>query len=214
MSKKKGKGKSKGFKFYGDYYTGYDKKSKGKKGKKSPYKAPKLKDVKPTLSGKDGKRNRKLVQKPVEVPKELLKSRVRCNHADGIMSVADFKAMSPQAVAYTKVLDQMVAQFGEHVHICRRCLDGVVDSTEITADGLMRALVYAYAACNTAVSGLKMKEDEVKSINKLKKIIDDFAPVLEILRKMEEARENGDGDGAPSGGAGLNKNPSQLLLRN
>ena len=91
------------------FYTSKDIKKKNKKGKKiKGYEAPKLKSVKPTLDKSDAKKNKKILLAPVEIPKEFIKNRAKCNHAGQVISVAEFKAMTPTYAAYTPMLDTIV----------------------------------------------------------------------------------------------------------
>lgn len=174
--------KNKGF--YTDYYVGGGK----KKGKKNKKKGDNFRThgIKPTLSGKEGKKNARMIRNPVDVPKEFSKSRNRCNHADGIISVDEFRSMSMAAMAYTPMLETIMNVYGpEHVHICSRCYDVLVDKTEISAAGAMEALAVLYASVNTAVANVRLKDDEIKELNKLKDVVVNFQPVVEILARIE-----------------------------
>ena len=53
-----------------------DTKKKGKKGRRSAYKAPKTRDIKETLSKKEAKANKKVVVSPVDIPKEIGRAHV------------------------------------------------------------------------------------------------------------------------------------------
>lgn len=185
MGKKKNK---KAKKYYGYDLSNSSKKKSGKKSKGSKtvgYKPPKLKNLKPTLDKKEAKENRKIVMSPVDVPKAFVKNRQKCNHADGRMSVAEFKNMTPSWAAYTPALEGLIKKYGEDkVSICRQCYDALVVREAVTTSSVNDALMTLYAACNVAVSNHRMKDDEVKEIAKLKKIVDDFRPVLETMDKI------------------------------
>ena len=181
MSKKKNK-KSK----YFSEYTLSGKKGKGNK-KDLKKATKKLKTVQPTLSKKDGKAMKKFVTRPVKVEKEFLKQRGKCNHADGVMSVQEFLDMSPTASAYTPMLNRLIDVFGEeHVHICARCFEAVVDRDEISTTSVNEALAVLYAACGVVTANVRMKDDEVKDVNKLKGLLEEFAPVVEFMGELEE----------------------------
>lgn len=187
-------------------YFKSSKKKSGKKSKKSDgwkkngkyYDKPKLKSVRPTLDKKEVKKNKKTVLNPVEVPKDFRKNRLKCNHAGRIMSVSEYRNMTPTYAAYTPALERMVQLYGEeNCCICRDCYDVLVKRREVTKDAVNDALTTLYAACNVAVANKRLKDDEVKEIAKLKGIIDDFRPVLDIIDQVEDipAQED-DGDGA------------------
>ena len=196
MSKKKKKNK--------DYY-GYLKGKKGKSNKKSMKKASrKFKTLQPTLSKKDGKANRKLICKPVKIDKDFLKSRAKCNHADGTLDIQEFKAMSPTATAYTPMVETLIEVFGEeHVQICARCFEAMVDRDQVTTDTVTEALAVLYAACGIVVANVRMKNDEVKEINKLKETLADFQPVLEFMAELEK---KGSRNASASDDSDLNSN--------
>ncbi|MCM1230232.1 MAG: hypothetical protein NC489_08865 [Ruminococcus flavefaciens] len=201
MGKKSRKAKQK--KYYGyDLSNRSSKKDKKKKGSKTVgYKAPKLGNMKPTLDKKEAKTNRKIVTSPVDVPKEFLKNRLKCNHAGAQMSVADFKTMTPSWSAYTPATERMVTKFGaDKVCICKQCYDVLVARECIDTDKVNEALTVLYAACNVAIGNKRMKDDEVKKIAKLKEVIADFQPVIDTLERIAEdereyAKNNGTGNG-------------------
>ena len=192
MSKKKKK-----YKYFDNKKK--DKKSKGKKGRRSAYKAPKTRDIKETLSKKEAKANKKVVVSPVDVPKDFKKNRQRCNHAGASISVAAYQEMTPAYAAYTPALDRVREMYGdENVSVCKSCFDVVVKQGCIDPDHVYDCLTYLYAAINVALANQKLKGDEIKDIAKLKDIIFDFAPVLDILNKLQPAEA---GDQSPSGGS-------------
>lgn len=160
---------------------------KNKKNKRSAYDKPKFKTVKPTLSKKEAKSNKKTVLSPVEVPKEFRKNRLKCNHAARIISVEEYRNMTPTYAAYTPALERVVELFGEeNVGICKDCYDVVVNRNCVTSKDVNDAAVTLYAACNVVIANRRMKDDEVKEISKLKDVLENFMPVLELMRKIEE----------------------------
>ncbi|WP_300944082.1 hypothetical protein [uncultured Duncaniella sp.] len=172
MSKKK-KGKKSKKSYYHEYQFGGKKDSKksGKKkgSKKSYYAEPKLKSVKPTLSKKDAKKNRKMLLAPVEIPEAFIKSRKSCNHVGDVLTVAEFKGMTPTYAAFTPMLDTMVGVFGEeNVAVCAQCYDVLVNASAIDEAAFDKAIATLYAAANMAVSYNRMKPDEIKEIAKIR----------------------------------------------
>lgn len=166
----------------------------GKKGKKSKnkdsgyYKEPEFKEVKPTLDKKDAKKNKKMLLAPVEIPKEFIKSRVKCNHADGLMTVKEFKAMTPTYAAFTPMLDTMTAVFGaDDLRICKRCYDVIVKPELFDSSDVRHAIAVLYATANVVVSHKRMKDDEVKSINKVKMDLNDWSTIANRYRELEES---------------------------
>lgn len=210
MGKKSRKAKQK--KYYSYDLSGRRKNSKKSKGSKTvAYKAPKLGNLKPTLDKKEAKANRKIVMSPVEVPKEFIKNRLRCNHAGGTISIEEFKQLTPSYAAYTPVIERMVAKYGaDNVSICRQCYDVVVSRDQVDTAKVNDALTVLYAACNVAVSNKRMKDDEVKKIAKLKEVLEDFNPVLETLTKIAEDEK--ELAGRPGGSVtDLNRNPGSAF---
>lgn len=209
MSKKKNKKNS--WKYFDG---GNDKKKsgkKGKKGKRSVYEKPKFKTVKPTLSKKDAKTNKKVVLSPVEVPKEFRKNRLKCNHAARMITPEQYRAMTSTYAAYTPALERVVEKFGEeHVHVCKDCYDVLVDRNLVTSEDVYDAMTLLYVACNVAVANKRMKDDEVKAISKLKEVLDDFRPVLDILEKIEE--EGSEAATAVDDTASLNSNRNTVFV--
>ena len=204
MSKKKKK-KSKDLKYFSSSKKSSKKSSKGKKRSgKSAYGKPKMKSVKPTLTKKEAKANKKTVLAPVDVPKEFRKNRLKCNHAADTISVESYKNLTANYAAYTPALERVVAQFGlEHTCICKDCYDVLVDRDCVSPEDVFSALTTLYVACNIAVSNRRLKPDEVKAIDKLKEVLNDFSPVMDILMKV--AAEEGSMDSS-STGSDLNDN--------
>lgn len=163
---------------------------KGKNGKKSDsesvYSKPKTKKVRPTLDGKEVKQNRKLLQMPVEIPKEFRKNREKCNHVGSYLTVEEYKALTPLYAAYTPMLDQIIDVFGSSsVRICSLCYDVLVKPDEITAADIEKATTLLYASANKLVSHKKMDSSEVKDISKLKEALDDWMHLIPSLVKIE-----------------------------
>lgn len=187
MSKKKHKKN----KSYYDYYygdkKGGKKKDKEKSGKKdkSYYKAPKMKMVKPTLDKKEAKESKKILMAPIDIPKAFVKNRNKCNHADGLISVAEFKNMTPTYGAFTPMLDAAIEVFGEeNLHICKYCYDVVVNPECLSEDRVKESLVILYMAANAVVSRKRMKPDEVKDIAKTKNDLSDWNNIIDLFEKL------------------------------
>lgn len=190
------------------YYNSSKKKSKKASSKKakSAYKKPRYKDTKPSLTKKEAKANAKIVKSPVDVPKEFLKNRRKCNHAGDMIQVAAYKALTPNYAAYTPMLDNIVQKYGEeNVSICRSCYDAVVSRSEVTAEEMIDALTTLYVGVNAAVANRRMKDDEIKTLAKLKETLDEFRPVIEILEKLEDEDETED-SGSRSASSAVNPN--------
>lgn len=200
---KKNKKKNKKKNSYYDYAFGKKaKKNGGKKGgKKSAYKDPELKSVKPSLDKKDAKESKKILLEPVNVPKEFMKNRNRCNHAADIISVSEFKGMTPTYAAFTPMVDPMVEAFGEdNVAVCKSCYDVLVDCSKISTADLQRAVAMLYAAANAVVSHKRLKADEIKEIAKVKEALGDWNPIIAMYEKLEDkgSFDNSDGPIATS----------------
>lgn len=183
MSKKK---KNKNKKYY-EYEFGAKKDKKSKKSKKSAYGEPELKRVKPSLDKKEAKESKKILQQPVEVPKEFKKNRFKCNHAGTVITAAEFKAMTPTYAAYTPMLDTMIEVFGEeNVGVCKSCYDVLVGTDCIRTADIDKAVAILYAAANTVVSHKRFKTDEIKEIAKVKDSLADWSGIAEQFNKLEE----------------------------
>lgn len=185
MSKKKHKSK----------YFDYDSKKKGKKkGKKnkSYYKTPKCKRNKGSLSKKEMKENRKIAMAPYKIPEELLDNRMKCNHADGTLSVAEFLDMPNPAIS--PMLEAAVTIFGEeHVRVCAACYDVLVDPDCITVDHVKTAVTTLYAAANMVLSKKRMSKGDIKAIAKDKERLKHFGKIVELMRKIQKCEsESGD----------------------
>lgn len=177
------------------YFDNKKSKKSGKKGRKSVYDKPKTKSVKPTLGKKEAKENKKILLAPVEIPSEFRKNRNKCNHAARTISVQEFKAMTPAYSAYTPMLEDVVGLFGEeNVSVCKDCYDVLVDRSCVTFEQAHNSLVTLYAAVNVAVSNKKLGDGEVKRLNKLKALVEDFQPVLEIISKVVDDSPKDDVD--------------------
>lgn len=217
MSKKSKKKKNKKS-YYSEYQfggKGKSKKSSGKKkggNKKSYYAEPKLKSVKPTLSKKDAKKNRKMLLAPVEIPEAFIKSRKSCNHVGDVLTVAQFKEMTPTYAAFTPMLDTMVNVFGEdNVAVCAQCYDVLVNAAAINEDDFDRAVAVLYAAANMAVSYNRMKGDEIKEIAKIRMNLTGWGKIKERFMAAKETitvadTEGGSGKLSEEDLAKLNRN--------
>ena len=180
MSKKKkksGKGK-----YYESIYSKRKKKDNKKK-KNSYYGKPAFKTVKPSLSKKEAKESKKILLAPVDIPKDFMKNRAKCNHAGDLISVADFKAMTPNYGAFTPMLDQMIKTFGEeNLAICKGCYDVVVKASLMSTEKMEDAIATLYAAANTILSRKRMKNS--KNIEKISKIKNDLADWNDLVDHM------------------------------
>lgn len=197
-------GKKKGYKYFNSKKD--DKKKKRKKSK--DFDVPKFKTVKSTIDRKDAKRAKKIILAPVDIPKEFTKIRSKCNHADKLITPAEFRDMTPAYSAYTPMLDRVIAMYGEeHVHICKDCYDVLVDPDAIHEDAIEEAMVTLYLAANKAVSLRRMKDDEVKAISKLKDDLTDWADVADHVSRADADYASRKGfSSADRGGAKIDLN--------
>ena len=180
MSKKKKKNR---------YYATLDGKKKGKGHKKSMDKAlRKAKTVQPSLSKKESKAMRKEMEKPFVVDKDYLRLRYKCNHADGNLSVADYRAKYPgKADAYTPMLQSMVDLFGEeNVRVCAHCFEAVVNRNMVSLEDVKTAITTLYAAAGVVVANVRMKKDEIKEVNKSKDSLAKLQPIVDFMTEFEE----------------------------
>lgn len=186
MGKKKKR--DKGYKFY-ESYQKRGKKGKKKDKNKKDYRndGPAFKTMKLTLSKQDIKEAKKIVLAPVDVPKDFIKIRHKCNHAGDLISVKDFRNMSPTYSAFTPALDRVVEVFGEDsVSVCAACYDVIVDQSKIGIDDVQHAITTLYVAANKAVSMRRLKDDEVKDISKMKDELSEWGLIVDMLEKIEE----------------------------
>lgn len=190
MGKKK---KNKGY--FKDDYEVKSKKSKKSNRKELEKSLKKAKTVHPTLSKKDAKANRKILEKPLKVDEKFLDRRAKCNHADGTLSVADYRSQYPgKADAYTPMLETMVEVFGEeHVRVCARCFEVMVDRSEVNIDAVKEAYALLYAACGVVTANVRMKGDEVKKVAKVKATLDKFRPVINLLSELDDEQPAANG---------------------
>lgn len=185
MSKKKkksGKGK-----YYESIYSKRKKKDNKKK-KNSYYGKPAFKTVKPSLSKKEAKESKKILLAPVDIPKDFMKNRAKCNHAGDLISVADFKAMTPNYGAFTPMLDQMIKTFGEeNLAICKGCYDVVVKASLMSTEAMEDAIATLYAAANTILSRKRMKNSKnIEKISKIKNDLADWNDLVDRMGKLED----------------------------
>lgn len=185
MSKKKkksGKGK-----YYESIYSKRKKKDNKKK-KNSYYGKPTFKTVKPSLSKKEAKESKKILLAPVDIPKDFMKNRAKCNHAGDLISVADFKAMTPNYGAFTPMLDQMIKTYGEeNLAICKGCYDVVVKASLMSTEAMEDAIATLYAAANTILSRKRMKNSKnIEKISKIKNDLADWNDLVDRMGKLED----------------------------
>ena len=179
MGKKK---KDKGYKYF-NATKGSKKSKKSKKGS-----SPKLKTVRPTVDRKDIKRARKIILAPVDIPKEFTKIREKCNHADELITPAEFRDMTPSYSAFTPMLDLACRVYGEeNIHVCKCCYDIVLKPDLVTVDDVDTAVLTLYMAANKAVSLRRMKDDEVEAINKIKASLADWNDIADELEHVDNS---------------------------
>lgn len=173
--------------FHDDYEVNH-KKKKGKKD--SVYGDPKTNRMKLTLNKKEIKENRKIAEAPFEIPKELLKNRRKCNHADGTMTVQEFMD-SGKNPAITPLLSTMVDVFGEDkIKICAACYDVMLVDDAIKPDDVIKSAMTLYAASNYVVSHKKMSDEDVKGLAKDREVVEDFKNVVTLMRKIATRKKN------------------------
>lgn len=178
-------GKKKKNKYFKDSFNQKSSK-KSKKSKKSAYERPKMKSVKMSLSKKDIKENKKIILQPVDIPKAFTKNRDRCNHADTLISVKEFKEMTPNYAAYTPILDTMIEAFGEeNIKICKACYDVLVDRSAIKTS-IRDAVASLYAYANLLVSNKRMKDGKIKDIAQMKNELSNWFEIEEKVGELEE----------------------------
>lgn len=216
MSKKR-----KGKKSYFTYDVETKKTGKKNKGKDIQAKEskPKHKKIKLSITDKDININRKIIHAPVEVPKDFIKIRQRCNHIlkdkDEYMTVEKYKTTTPAYGAYTPMLDTIVATFGEeNVHVCPYCFEVMVDPNIIGIDTCENAVAVLYAMATTLVNNkTRKKKDEIEEINKIKErlgiwrnLVGKYEKVLmkNVMREEEESASIDRGVSADEMAASLN----------
>lgn len=193
----------KAYKYFGNKKD--DKKKKKKKGK--DHDRPTIKSVRSTLDKKDAKTARKIVLAPIDVPKDFIKVRNKCNHAGKLITPAEFRDMTAAYAAYTPMLDAICNKYGEErVHVCRDCYDVLVDRDLVTPQDVDDAVLTLYVAANKAVSLKRMKDDEVKAISKLKNEMVDWNDVADIIEKVDEDYAARGGNTASPSGKKINLN--------
>lgn len=188
MSKKS---KKKNKSFYEANFGSKKKDSKKSNGKKNKgyYEEPKFKTVKPSLEKSDAKEQKKILVAPVEIPSKFIKTRNKCNHARDLITVEQFRSMTPTHDAFTPMLDAMIETFGEeHVHICKDCYDVLVDVDCLSVDRVKESIAVLYAAVNAIVSHKRMKGDEIKKNAELK---NSLAKWNDAVNTFEELVEDG-----------------------
>lgn len=184
MGKKK---KEKGYKFYESNRKGGKDKKKGKNGKKAKgYGVPEFKAINLSLGKKDIKEAKKIVLAPINIPKEFTKIRDRCNHTGKMITVKEFRQMTPTTMAYTPIISSLCETFGEeNVRICGACYDAIVRYEQVTPESVTAAIATLYAAANKAVSMQRLKSDEIKDIAKMKNELSDWGQIIDMLDKID-----------------------------
>lgn len=184
MSKKKKNKKS----FYeANFGSKKSKDSKKSKKNKGYYDEPKFKTVKPSLEKSESKENKKILLAPIEIPGKFTKNRNKCNHARDLISVEQFREMTPTHDAFTPMLDAAIAVFGEeNVSICKDCYDVVVGPECVSLDKIKEAVATLYAAANIVVSHKRMKTDEIKDVAKVKNGLGDWNDIISLFAELDE----------------------------
>ena len=205
MGKKK---KSNSFKWL-DGYKDDNRKKKGKKSHQRTVKPsePAYRRVKVSLDKGEAKENKKEVRRPVKVSKDFLERRNRCNHADGSISIDEYRRLSPAPEAYTPELKAMVDKFGEeNVRVCARCYQVVVPREMVEADAVYDAVQILRASCGIAVANRRLTKKEIRGINELREKLAGFGEVIGILEELppDDDRRRSDID--------LNRNPGSTYV--
>ena len=181
----------------------------GKKKKSKIKDAPKLRTIKGTIGSKEIKQQSKILLRQPEIDKEYLKTQAKCNHSGSTISVAEFKSMTPIYAAYAPLLDAAVRKFGEdHVCMCKRCYDILVERSMITKAAVEEAAVTLYVAANTVTANMRLEKKEVKKYGKLR--FDELPllvePILKGIGKVEKAEAKRANNSKPGEKRNLNYN--------
>ena len=89
---------------------------------------------------------------------------------------------------YTPHLSRAIELYGEdHVRICRRCYDVVVDYDVVNADDIRKALTAIYVAVNLVKANLRFDKNEVKHLTKSYQEagLANFDGLFKLFNKME-----------------------------
>ena len=174
----------------------------------------KLKAVKPTLSNKEVAAVQKAADAPVKLPKEIVKAKASCNHAQEVMTPAEFRAIYENQLYLAPYLNAYVKYFGEeHVSVCTGCFTVLVDDSIVDGDAVKKAFLTIDGAANFMMANKRMKS---KEIDILKKAIDDnddlmtvVAPTIKSVVDVARQRRNAEPAKTSYGGsAPVNRNES------
>ena len=214
MSKKR-KSKKKSYFSYEVDDKKFSKKNKSKTLRAKENNA-KHKKIKLSITDKEINANRKIIHAPVEVPKDFIKVRQRCNHIlkgeDAYMTVEKYKATTPAYGAYTPMLDTMVDTFGEeNVHVCPYCFEVLLNPDVIDIDTCNNAVAVMYAmAADLVNSKSKKKKDEIEEINKLKDRLAVWKNLIGKYEKVLEKRADAESTAAAEDSSGSDEMISAL----
>lgn len=148
---------------------------------------PSMRRIKLSLDTKDIKKNKKIINQPIEVPKEFKNNRSRCNHADGMISVEEFKQLTPAFAVFTPQLNRVCRMYGEeNVSICKACYDTIVDVDLLDVEQIDKAMAILYTAANCVLSGNRLKTEEIQEINRLKNSLHKWEAMIPLLTKAKE----------------------------
>lgn len=150
-----------------------------------------------TLSKDRAKQSAKIVRKPAEIPEQFLANQVVCNHADGEITVQEFRAICPSPQVFAPNLERLVARYGEdHVRLCGRCYAPLVDPAMLTPSMVEEAIDVLYAAANAAVSNVgEMAPKEIERLGKARvNLYEAFGRVPAMIQYVNGGGLGGDDD--------------------
>ena len=163
--------------------------ARSKKKKKSKYDQPKLKTLSSSLDKKERKECYSILNIPIEVPKKFTKIRNKCNHVNRVITVAEYKAITPFYAVFTPMLDAMVAKYGEeNIRVCSSCFDVLVSPNLVKGEDLRNAVSSLYSAANTLMITTRVKKGEIRDLNELKSSLSDWN---EVIAQISELERNG-----------------------
>lgn len=160
--------------------------ARSKKKKKSKYDQPKLKTLSSSLDKKERKECYSILNIPIEVPKKFTKIRNKCNHVNRMITVAEYKAITPFYAVFTPMLDAMVAKYGEeNIRVCSSCFDVLVSPNLVKGEDLRNAVSSLYSAANTLMITTRVKKGEIRDLNELKSSLSDWNEVIVQISELE-----------------------------
>lgn len=160
--------------------------ARSKKKKKSKYDQPKLKTLSSSLDKKERKECYSILNIPIEVPKKFTKIRNKCNHVNRVITVAEYKAITPFYAVFTPMLDAMVAKYGEeNIRVCSSCFDVLVSPNLVKGEDLRNAVSSLYSAANTLMITTRVKKGEIRDLNELKSSLSDWNEVIAQISDLE-----------------------------